>query len=214
MKNTSKNAVIITSFIDYPLDIKSEVSDDDIIICTDGGYDIALEYNLRPHLLLGDFDSITSRLPDDVPIQRFNPEKDFTDLDLALKKADEMGASHVKILGGMGGRLDHTVANIQILTCFSPKFESLIIKDGRNTCFAYTGNPQKNHTIPMEENSYLSLFSLSEECTGLSIKGVKYPLQNHTLTSTFPLGVSNEFTEKNAVLSFENGILLVIISKK
>lgn len=213
MTITSKNAVIITSYIDYPLDINAEISDENILICTDGGYDIALKYNLLPDLLLGDFDSITSDLPEDIPIQRFNPVKDFTDLELALKKAHDIGASNVKILGGIGGRLDHTVANLQILAGYAPKFRSLIIKDGRNTCSAYIGNPNKTITIPRESDSYLSLFSLSEKCTELNVKGVKYPLTNHTLTNTFPLGVSNEFTEKEAVLSFENGILLLIISK-
>lgn len=214
MTTTSKSAVIITSYIDYPLDIKSEISYDNILICTDGGYDIALKYDLRPDLLLGDFDSITSDLPKDIPIQRFNPEKDFTDLELALKKALEIGVSNVKILGGIGGRLDHTVANLQILAGYASKFQSLVIKDGRNTCSAHTGNPDKTIIIPEESGCYLSLFSLSEKCTGVNIEGVKYPLTDHTLTSTFPLGVSNEFKEKKAVLSFENGILLLIISKK
>lgn len=213
MKNTEKKAVIITSYIDYAFNIKEEIRENSFIICTDGGYDIAAENHLQPSLLLGDFDSIASEPPEEIPMEKFRPEKDFTDLELAVKTAADRGFTDVKILGGMGGRLDHTMANIQILSAYSDKFSSLIMKDGRNKCFVLYGNPNLEKHIPREKNSYISLFSLSEKCAGVTIENVKYPLKNHTLTNTFPLGVSNEFTKKEAVLSLKDGTLLVIISK-
>ena len=123
-------------------------------------------------------------------------------------------ASHVEIWGGIGGRLDHTVANLQLLSCYAEQFRSLSMHDGQNRCFVLNAKgTQKSITIPQEKDCYLSLFSLSETVQGLTAKGVKYPLQNHTLTRTFPLGVSNEFKQKEAFLSLEKGSLLIVLAK-
>lgn len=206
-------AVIITSYIENPIDIKERLNSEDYVICTDGGYDIAMQQGISPDLLLGDFDSIKSQIPENVEIKRFRPEKDYTDLDLAMKTAAESGFSKLEILGGVGGRLDHTVANIQLLSHYDDCFDSLVMLDGRNKCFIINSKKVSNFVIKKEDNSYFSLFSLSEKCTGISIKGAKYPLYDHTLTRTFPLGVSNEFIEKNTVISIKDGTLLVVISK-
>ncbi len=208
------NIVIITSYIDEPLDLSSVITPDDYVICTDGGYDIACRYDIVPHLLMGDFDSVQRELPQNIAIRRFPPEKDFTDLELALQEAVRLKASRVRIIGGIGGRLDHTVANLQLLSQYSDFFDKITMFDGKNQCFLASNTQKNNLVIPEEANCYLSLFSLSEQCTGVTISGVKYPLANHTLTRTCPLGVSNEFTEKKAVLSVEDGDLLVVLSKK
>lgn len=208
------NIVIITSYLDTFLDIKNHLDAVDYIICTDGGYDIALSQKIRPDLLLGDFDSIEASLPEDIEIKQFEPEKDFTDLELALKTAVELNASEVTVIGGIGGRLDHTVANLQLLCRYSTEFDKFAFIDGKTECFALSGNHKNHAVIHAKENTYISIFSLSEKCTGVIFKGVKYPLNDHTLTRTFPLGVSNEFKEKDAVLSLKDGTLLVIITDK
>lgn len=215
------NIVIITSYLDAPMDIKAEITKDDYVICTDGGYDVASRCGVVPDMLLGDFDSIQTAnpdspaaLPQSIEIKRFPPEKDYTDLHLALEAAFELGASKVRIFGGIGGRLDHTVANLQLLSHYSDSFDKLTISDGKNQCFVLNKKQKNNIVLPAEENCYLSLFSLSEQCSGVTIRGVKYPLENHTLTRNFPLGVSNEFTEKAAVLSVDDGDLLVVISRE
>lgn len=210
-----KKIIIITSYIEYEFDLKSIIKKDDFVICTDGGMDIAMRQRIIPGLLMGDMDSISSELPRDIPVEKFNPEKDYTDLELALQKAVSLGAREVVILGGMGGRLDHTMAAIQLLSRYTGCFSSLVMKDGRNMCFVLYGKKNLLHTIEYQADSYLSLFSLSEECRGLTISNVKYPLEGHTLFRTFPLGVSNEFSErKDALLSFDEGTLLVVISGK
>jgi len=208
------NIVIITSYLDTFLDIKNHLDAVDYIICTDGGYDIAVSQHIRPDLILGDFDSIRSPLPEDIEIKRFEPEKDFTDLDLALKTAAELGASNVSVIGGIGGRLDHTVANLQLLSAYSKSFDKLAFYDGSTECFTLDGDGRNHALIHEKYNSYISIFSLSEKCTGITFEGVKYPLREHTLTRDFPLGVSNEFKEKDAVLSLKDGTLLVIITDK
>ncbi len=208
------NLVIITSFLDLNFQVSELTSKSDFIICIDGGYDIALSHGITPDFLMGDFDSITSELPEKIPTERFLPEKDYTDLELALKKAMELKAKNVTVVGGIGGRLDHTIANIQLLSSYAGKFNNLTMMDGRNKCFIMGKKGPETMTVKPEEDSYISLFSLSDECLGITFDGVKYPLRDHTLTRDFPLGVSNEFAEKDAVLTIENGTLLVVISKK
>lgn len=205
--------VIITSYIEAPEFLCKYTKYNNYIICADGGYDIALKHNIVPDLLIGDFDSLQGTLPEDIEKKVFPPEKDYTDLELAVRYCRTLDASHVEIAGGLGGRLDHTVANIQILSQYSDFFDSLVIRDGKNKCFILNGSETSHINIPAEDDSYLSIFSLSEECEGVTFTGVKYPLENHTLTRTFPLGVSNEFKEKSAFLSIKKGTLLVVISK-
>lgn len=209
-----KKAIIITSYFENFLNIKEYIRPGDYVICTDGGYDIAKRQNIEPDLLMGDFDSIALQPPKHLKIKRFRPEKDFTDLELALKTAVEMKCSETEIFGGIGGRLDHTVANLQLLSHYSDSFDRLVILDAKNKCFVLNERQKHGLVIPAEKDCYLSLFSLSETCLGVTIQGVKYPLQDHTLTRDFPLGVSNEFNEKNAVLSIKSGVLLVVISKE
>lgn len=213
VKRLFEKTVIITSYFDSGLCFEDEIGYGDYVICIDGGYDVARENNITPDLLMGDFDSIRGGLPSDIEIIRFRPEKDYTDLELALKKSAELNTGDVLILGGIGGRLDHTMANIQLLSHYADKFDSLVMKDGRNKCFVLNSR-QKGTVLPVEQDSYISLFSLSEQCTGVTISNVKYPLTDHTLSRDFPLGVSNEFKEKDAALSVKDGTLLVVISKK
>lgn len=208
------NLVIITAFLESVPNIKPLKNQHPFIICIDGGYDIALQHEFKTDLLMGDFDSIESKLPDNIPAEFFPPEKDYTDLELALKKAVDLGAQNVTVLGGIGGRLDHTIANMQLLSSYTGKFKSLVMLDGRNKCFVVNGSLDRQTVIPREDDSYLSIFSLTEKCIGVTMNGVKYQLENHTLTRDFPLGVSNEFKEKEAVLSIKDGALMVIISKK
>lgn len=207
--------VIITSYLDTPFAIENCVNSNDYIICTDGGYDVAMRHKLVPNLLMGDFDSIGTELPDDIETERFKPEKDFTDLELAIMKAVDLSATEVCIIGGIGGRLDHTVANIQMLSHYSECFDSLYMMDGRNRCFIINGGDNVTVSVPYVKDSYISLFSLSETCEGVSARNVKYVLDGYTMSRQIPLGVSNEFTdEKNAVISVKCGTLLVVVSGK
>lgn len=209
------NIVIITSYIDANMSLSSITKDADFIICLDGGWDIAAEENIMPDLIMGDMDSLIGKLPENIPTERFTPEKDYTDLELALMKSIELNGENITVIGGIGGRLDHTIANIQLLSQYTDSFDSLIMMDRKNKCFVLNENQKKGTVIKAETDSYFSAFSLSEECLGLTIKNAKYPLLNHTLPRTGSLCVSNEFiNEKDAVISIKDGTLLVVISKK
>lgn len=209
------NIVIITSYLDANMSLLPITDQADFIICLDGGWDIASKENILPDLVMGDMDSLNGEIPENVPTERFKPEKDYTDLELALMKSIELNGLNITIIGGIGGRLDHTIANIQLLSQYTNDFDSLTMLDGRNKCFVMNEKQNNSMILKAEEDSYFSVFSLSDECTGLTIKNAKYPLADYTLPRTGSLCVSNEFTnEKDAVLSIENGTLLVVISKK
>lgn len=210
----ARRTIIITSFVDTPFDMAKEVHDDDIIICTDGGYDIATSYGIVPSLVIGDLDSVKSEIPESIPVVEFPPEKDFTDLQLAIDVAVENGAQDIEVWGGIGGRLDQTIASMQLLTKYTKEVDWLVIRDGANLAFVIEARPGKTYKLPPKDGWYLSLFSVSNECTGVTLKGVKYTLDNATLINTFPIGVSNEFTDDIGTLTFETGSLLVVCSRK
>ncbi len=155
-------AVIITSYLENPLDIPALIGEDDTIICLDGGYDIAKDQGIQPDILLGDFDSIKSPIPDDEDIQvlKYPAKKDFSDLELAFRLLDPRDYPTILIIGGIGGRQDQTAINMHLVTRYSrpvikgsvafpdpsagPEdsslpFERIDIMDGRNHCFAVHG---------------------------------------------------------------------------
>ncbi len=191
-----------TSFID--------ISSGDFVICADSGIVRAERLGVRPKLIVGDFDSYTGDLPADTEIHRSVPEKDDTDTMLALKLAIERGAEKVMIYGAFGGRFDHTVANLQTLAYAQAHGCEAVLADGDNTVYLYgTGE----YSFPRSEDAYFSFFAYTPEVR-VTLKGVKYPLDNSAVASTFPIGVSNEITGSEAVLTIHEGRALVVISKK
>ena len=132
--------------------------------------------------------------------------KDDTDMMLAIKLGLSRGFGQFNIYGGLGGRLDHTVANIQALSFLAehsaqgilhhPDYELTVIK---NSSF----------TVAKDKTGYISVFSLSDTSENVTIKGLEYELEGATLTNSFPLGVSNAATGKKGIISVERGTLLI-----
>lgn len=187
-----------------------EVNSGDKIICADRGYEYALIRGIKPHMLIGDFDSCHAPLPEDIEIHRCVPEKDDTDTLLAVKTALDLGAEKIVLYGVLGGRLDHTIANIQTLIYIRRRGCFGEIRSTDNTAAVYgTGE----HRLPAREGWYLSIFSMSEETEIKRLRGVKYPLTDYLMTTEFPIGVSNEITADEAVLEIGRGEALVIRSR-
>lgn len=189
-----------------------QIKPNQLIISVDKGYEIARSAGIIPHLLIGDFDSLLSPLPDNMAVIRLPAEKDDTDTLSALKYAMEQGFKQIDIYGGLGGRIDHSLANIQLLAYALDRGVSVKILDAQNMVLLM----QKGMTeIRKIEGYKLSLLAFSDICTGVSVSGVKYPLSDRILTNTLPLGVSNEFMPQSekAVITLESGKLLVILSK-
>ena len=183
----------------------------DIVIAADGGFDYINALGLHANVVLGDFDSVTTRrLPPDCI--RYPSKKDDTDLVLAVKLGLEKGYSEFVIYGGLGGRLDHTLANIQVLTYIAAQgahdllvgadFDIRVIAD---SSLSFSKDSPENTA-----GNICSVFSLSEESRNVHIKGLEYEVSGITLTNSFPLGISNTFTGKNACISVEQGTLAIL----
>ena len=180
--------LIITSYLSSPIsDNNVKMGTEDYIICADGGYAHAAAAAIIPHLVIGDFDSLdrTLQIPAGVEVLSVGVEKDDTDTLLCLKYGIERGFKEFVIVGGLGGRLDHTFANLQTMSYAVDHQASIRILDGKNRAFMMgtgvdLGAGSCEMCIPREEGWKLSLFAFSDECR-VTIQGVKYPLQNHLL---------------------------------
>ncbi len=178
-----------------------------LVICADCGYRHARRQGIVPDVLMGDFDSFTEPLPADCPVLRHPAEKDETDTTLAVYYGREQGCTEFHIYGALGGaRFDHTMANIQLLHHMAQQGLCGILHDKSTTI---TVQPPGTTQYPAFRG-YLSLFALTERCTGVTLEGVKYPLRNAELRCSYPLGVSNEITAAEATVTIESGMLLVI----
>lgn len=178
----------------------------DVVIAADGGYDALKRMHVQPDLLVGDFDSL-NEIPLLENVLRLPKEKDDTDMLACVKEGMKQGCRRFYIYGGTGGRFDHTIANVQLLS-FLAKQGCQGILVGKKT-FS-TVIVDGSLTIQKNKDGYVSVFCLSDKATGVTLNGLKYPLNKADLTNDFPLGVSNEFVENEAVITVENGMLMIV----
>ncbi len=193
------------------------VGEEDYIIAVDGGLSYCSVLELEPDLILGDFDSVSDKereaielLKEQIPerVVTLQPEKDDTDMLAALKYGLEKGYRDFRIYAGMGGRFDHSFANIQCLLYLKNHGAAGYLVDGTGMIMVL-----QNESVEFQKSmeGYLSLFSLGEKAEGVTIRGMKYPLDNYTMTNDFPIGISNEFIGEQAYVSVKNGELVCII---
>jgi len=198
--------LIITPYIDGELSDIIKGKNFDLVLCADASYDAAKSAGLAVDEVIGDFDH--GKKPDFKNITVVPCEKDDTDTMLCIKRAIALGADDILIVGGIGGRLDHTVANIQSLAYADSKGVRAVLTDGSNEATIVS-----HGAVFKKKDGYFSLFAYGGECEGVTLCGVKYPLDNATLGVSFPLGVSNEITGERASLEIKSGRALVIFSK-
>lgn len=204
-----KKLLIITSYISYPEKINPTFFEGfDYIICADGGYIKAEAYGVKPDAIIGDFDSSPAINGENITVLPI--EKDMTDTEAAIDMGYNMGARDITVLGGLGGRLDHTLGNIALLEKYVEKLEHMEFVDGQNKIYMLLPG---YYTYHPDDYRFFSLVSYTEECTGITYTGFKYPLNNHTLPYSTTLGISNEMAEPTGTLEFKTGHLLVIRSR-
>ncbi len=180
------------------------------IIAADSGYSLAKRSGCKPDLLLGDFDSLKEDKPRDCEIITAAAEKDDTDVMLAVKTALTRGFMDITVVGGTGGRLDHTYANFQTLAYILDHGGMGKLIDEKNEAeLAAAGE----YVYPKREGTYLSLFAYGGNAV-ITTTGTKYDLTDYCLTDSFPLGVSNEILSEECRLTVKSGRILVIFSKK
>lgn len=183
---------------------------DDYIIAADGGLTYLEQAGITADLAIGDFDSLHRR-PDYPNVITLNTEKDDTDTFAAAREGIKRGYSIFHIYCGTGGRLEHTIANMQLLAYLSQNNMQGFLFDKDRIITAITNGSMKFHK---HSSGYVSVFSHSESSTGVFLKGLKYELDNATLTSTFPIGVSNEFIGKESTITVETGTLFVVFPRE
>lgn len=192
------------------IDTASLKREADLIICADKGVLHARKLGVSPDIILGDFDSYTGEVIEECEIIRTVPEKDDTDTIMAVKLAIEKGFGRIILYGALGGRFDHTFANIQTLVYAREHGCELTISD--SSCeISLQGKGCKRY--PKRENYYFSVFALTESVDIERLSGVKYPLVSYTMRQSFPIGVSNEITSEFAELSIKSGLALIVRAK-
>lgn len=180
------------------------------IIAADGGYARLKAMGINPDIVVGDFDSLKGEVPKDCEVMTVPCEKDDTDMLLAVRRALAAGYSYIMLCGALGGRFDHTFANIQTL-------EFIAENGGEGTIFSCDNiimlQSIGKRQYKRKNGWYFSIFSLTDE-TVVTSRGTKYDLSDYPLKRSFPLGVSNEITEEYADIEVKKGKLLVVFSKK
>lgn len=207
--NTKKTAYIITSYIEGE-EILSRIPEGRYIICADKGWKYAEKYNFKPDMIIGDFDS--SEKPDFESTVILPAEKDITDSEAALDYAVSKGFQRIVIIGGLGGRLDHTMGNISLLAkyCDTPGVE-VFIKDYQNLAFMKSAGTFR--IANDEEYKYIGLISYGGNINSLTLKGFKYEIENRTLTDDTTLGVSNELVSDYGEITVKAGRLLIVMTR-
>ena len=212
----SKRTVIVSGGMvekDFALPIlKSE--DTEFIIGVDSGLKFLYDNEIKPDYIVGDFDSAPRSLVSyyreelNVPVREFNPVKDASDTEIALRLCIGLNRKEIWILGATGNRIDHMWANVQCLQIALDAGADARSVDSHNQIRLL----DKGITLKREEafGKYFSLFPLELPVDDLSITGAKYPLKDHFMKPDDSLCVSNEFAEDEVDISFAFGKVILM----
>ena len=204
-------AFLYTGGVIDPAHIIEHPEKGDLLIAADSGWNNAKLLRAEPDVLLGDFDSLGQKnLPDGPEIYQVPAEKDLTDTQLAVEMALARGATEIVIIGGLSGRLDHTLSNLAILEHLNEMHVPAIITDGQNRA-RFVKN--SGALIARSEFRYLSLLAADEVVKGVSVQGCKYPLTNAKLRKTHQYAVSNEIEGNCALVEVRKGGIYIIESR-
>lgn len=210
---------------------------EDLVIAADAGLRYLEQSGITADLIIGDFDTLEDA-PAGTNVITLSCEKDDTDMLAAVREGIKAGYTEFHLYGGTGGRIDHTIANLQVLAylsengwkgylhCPQNSFVRPMGKELKKTDYAETsGNtPGSESVITAVTNrelsflpvssGYISVFSYSEKSEGVCLQGLKYPLTDATLTNTFPIGTSNEFIGEKSRISVKKGTLMIVFPKE
>ena len=180
----------------------------DLVIAADGGYDTLKKMGITPHLLIGDMDSIESTA--DTEKITFPIRKDETDTHLAYLEGVKRGYTDFVIFGGVGGRDDHTFANYSLLIYAKNRGHNIKIVGERCNIFAIKN---ESTTVRGRVGAHFSAFAFGGDAVGVTIRGLEYEAENITLTTEFPLAVSNRFTGNDGYVEVKCGTLIIMVEE-
>lgn len=178
----------------------------DIIIAVDAGYAYLESIGIIPHLVVGDFDSL-EYIPNHPNVETHPAVKDDTDTMLAIKEGIAMGCTRFMIFGGTGGRIAHTLGNLQALSFIAESgFEGYMIDEK----YIFTAINNSTLVFSNQHRGYISALPWGAKQAEISIKGLKYELECSPLPHNRPLGISNEFTGNEAqITAYDNTVAIV-----
>ncbi len=191
----------------------------DYMIGVDNGLRFLFENQISPTHVVGDFDTAAPELVnfyrkhEEIEMRTFNPVKDATDTQIAIELALELGSTEIVILGATGSRIDHVLGNIQSMMLAKEQGVHCELLDENNRIYLIDSDTVLSRAE--QYGSYVSLIPLTTEVTGVTLTGFKYPLDNHTFTSTgsASLGISNEILEEEGIIQMKSGIFILIESR-
>ena len=188
------------------------ISHDSIIIAADGGANCLYEYQIMPHYLIGDFDSVKKEVLNfyekkNTVIEKYPTNKDQTDSQLALAKALSLKTNNIVFLGCIGGnRIDHFFGSLGLLLkCFKINIKAHLIDDYQTVSLVASST-----TIYGNNGDIFSLQAYGETVRNLNIIGSKYELCNYDLEIGDSLTLSNEFQHTSVSIEFTSGVLIII----
>jgi thiamine pyrophosphokinase len=206
-----KSIIIANGSLKDKISFIKECDSADYILCADGGARYTYSFGYVPGFIIGDMDSIEPEVLDfyanqDVEIIRYPKEKDYTDTELCIKKAIELGCSEICILAGVGDRIDHNLGNIGLLhTIKENGINGYIVADN---CYIYICSEEL--TISGNIGDIISIIPFKGDAKGIWLSGLKYPLENVDINFGRPLGISNEIVEEICKVKVTEGEVLVI----
>lgn len=210
MTNDNRNICYVVGAMSLTPDLRPYPAPGDFVIAADRGFDSLMAYGVMPNLAVGDFDSL-GHLPDHNNVIALPVEKDDTDMAFAVRKGLEQGYKRFVLLGGVGGRLDHTLANLQLLDLLAGHgAQGFLVGDH----LAATAVRNGEFKFPAAMNGALAVFCNSGKAEGVTMTGVKYSMDNGEMTGDYPMGVSNQFLGQAGSISVREGSLLLMWEEK
>ena len=186
-------------------------------LAADSGMNALYAAAVTPDIIIGDFDSADKKIlaffqqNKEIDFCTLNPEKDDTDTEFAIRESIRRGADSITIIGGTGTRLDHVLGNISLLGIGLEEGVRMELLDAHNRICMI------DHSVTLKKKeqygNYLSLIPYNGKVTGVTLKGLKYPLHDYTMGGFNSLGISNEIVDDEASIELTSGQLLVIESR-
>lgn len=219
------------------LGLEFQPTAEDFVIAADAGLRYLEQCGIAADLIIGDFDTLENA-PAGTNVITLSCEKDDTDMLAAVREGIKAGYTEFHLYGGTGGRIDHTIANLQVLAylaengwkgylhCPHNSFVRPVDREPKKAGYSeISGNTPGSESIITAvangelsfssfSSGYISVFSYSEKSEGVYLQGLKYPLADATLTNTFPIGTSNEFIGEKSRISVENGTLMIVFPRE
>lgn len=208
MGEKKMRCVIISGSPDTNVEeIKSLCTSDDFIVCADSGYSFAKKAGLTPNLIIGDFDSLKEELPQNTEVVKLNTHKDDTDTEHCVMECIRRGYKDFLLLGSIGGRTDHTFANIATLAFLSEyNYNGIARNNGEEIRILKEGSYEMNN----KKGLIFSVFPYGCESVNVTYKGAEYMLNNKTLTYNVSRGISNVFVDDGAEITINRGRAILL----